>query len=201
MTIQFTISRIIYYLKNQFDSLSGSYDQKTELLNGLYWEDLGFPESGSAITYWKGDTIFVYDLDNEKNIYEQGLNKDDYSNNTPLIDSQYVYLHKTVKITKVKQSDPTPNKFNLSQNYPNPFNPTTSIEYTILPLEGDKRGGLVTIKVFDILGREVATIVNEQQKLGKYSVEFDAGQLPSGIYFYSLDAGKYSDTRKMLLLK
>ncbi len=197
----------IYYLKdhilfkNQFDSLSGSYDQKTELLNGLYWEDLGFPEAGSAITYWKGDTIFVYDLDKEKNIYEQSLNRYNYSNNTPLIDSQYVYLHKTVKITEVKQSDPTPNKFNLSQNYPNPFNPTTTIRYTIPFLGKEKRSGLVTLKVNDILGREVATLVNEQQKPGIYVVEFNGDNFPSGVYFYSITAGIYSNTRKMLLLK
>ncbi len=89
----------------------------------------------------------------------------------------------------------TPNRFSLSQNYPNPFNPTTTINYK-LPMSG-----AVTLKIYDALGREVATLVNEQQTVGSYSATFDASKLPSGVYFYRIRAGDYSNAKKLILLK
>ncbi|MCF6269148.1 MAG: Ig-like domain-containing protein [Melioribacteraceae bacterium] len=99
-----------------------------------------------------------------------------------------------------------PTEYSLSQNYPNPFNPSTTIKYSIpfvqTPLLGGVGGGLVTLKVYDILGREVATLVNKNQKAGNYEVKFSAtGGLTSGIYFYRLQANEFSESRKMLLLK
>ncbi len=85
--------------------------------------------------------------------------------------------------------------YSLSQNYPNPFNPTTTFNYTL------KEAGMVTIKVFDITGREVATLVSESQSVGKYSVTFDATSLPSGIYIYRLQANDFTATHKMVLMK
>lgn len=79
--------------------------------------------------------------------------------------------------------------------YPNPFNPTTIINYT---LPKDER---VVIKVYDILGREVKELVNEQKTSGTYSVEFDGSKLSSGVYFYSITAGRFSETKKMVLTK
>jgi hypothetical protein len=87
------------------------------------------------------------------------------------------------------------NTFSLMQNYPNPFNPSTSIEYSV------PRNENVTLKVFDMLGREVATLVNKQMNPGNYKVEFDASQLSSGIYFYKMTADNFNKTMKMLLLK
>jgi hypothetical protein len=89
----------------------------------------------------------------------------------------------------------TPKDFSLSQNFPNPFNPTTSLLYTI----GSRQ--FVTLKVYDLLGREIATLVNEEKTAGSYEVEFDGSDLTSGIYFYQLKAGTYSETKKMILLK
>ena len=89
----------------------------------------------------------------------------------------------------------TANNFSLKQNYPNPFNPTTSIKYTVPSNE------YVTLKVYDILGNEVATLVNEQQESGRYTVNFDGDKLSSGLYIYKIQAGKFSQVRKMLLLK
>ncbi|MCW9094780.1 MAG: T9SS type A sorting domain-containing protein, partial [Ignavibacteriaceae bacterium] len=83
----------------------------------------------------------------------------------------------------------------LSQNYPNPFNPTTKIRYEIPELS------FITMKVFDVLGNEIATLVNEEKPAGKYEVEFNASTLPSGVYFYQLKAGKFIKTKKMVLLK
>jgi hypothetical protein len=98
-------------------------------------------------------------------------------------------------------SNKLPEKFSLSQNYPNPFNPTTNIKYQI------KNNIFVTLKVYDILGKEVAVLVNEKQSPGTYEVQFPNGesanvQLPSGVYFYTLYAdGERIDTKKMVLLK
>jgi hypothetical protein len=91
-------------------------------------------------------------------------------------------------------------KFSLEQNYPNPFNPITKIKYTI-PSVGTSLMKFVQLKVYDVLGNEVATLVNEEKPAGSYEVEFDASGLSSGIYFYKLQAGSFIDTRKMLLLK
>ena len=88
-----------------------------------------------------------------------------------------------------------PVEFLLDQNYPNPFNPNTTIRFSI------PRSGLVTLKVFDIMGKEVAALVNEAKAPGNYEVEWNASNLPSGVYFYKLLSGNYSSTRKMTLMK
>jgi hypothetical protein len=83
----------------------------------------------------------------------------------------------------------------LNQNYPNPFNPSTKISYSI------KNDAFVTIKVYDFLGNEVNTIVNQTKPSGNYELTFDASNLPSGTYFYTLRAGDFVATKKMLLIK
>lgn len=100
------------------------------------------------------------------------------------------------------------NGFVLNQNYPNPFNPSTIIKYQIpTPLNppfmkgGNPRGVYISLKVFDILGEEVSTLVNKNQAPGNYTVEFDAAELPSGTYFYQLKAGNFTKTKKMILLR
>ena len=93
-----------------------------------------------------------------------------------------------------------PNKFSLEQNYPNPFNPSTKIKYSI-PLVETLRSASVQLIVYDILGKEVATLVNENQQPGQHEVTFNARGLASGVYFYKLSAGNYLQTKKMLLLK
>ena len=85
--------------------------------------------------------------------------------------------------------------FNLHQNYPNPFNPSTSISYSISEME------FVTLKVYDVLGNEIANLVSEEKRIGNYEIEFNASKLPSGIYFYQIQAGSFVETKKMVLLK
>jgi len=87
------------------------------------------------------------------------------------------------------------NTYSLSQNYPNPFNPSTRISYNV------DEPGLVQLKVYNVLGVEVATLVNAQQNSGNYTVVFDAARLSSGVYFYSLSANNFTQTRKMILEK
>ena len=86
-------------------------------------------------------------------------------------------------------------KFLLSQNYPNPFNPSTTISYEI------PKAGFVWLKLYDVLGREVATLVNEEKIAAKYDIEFKANILASGVYFYQLRAGEFVQTKKMVLLR
>lgn len=95
-------------------------------------------------------------------------------------------------------------KFELYQNYPNPFNPTTVIEFQILLSSFSQKGdggGFISLKVYDLLGREVAVLVNEQKPAGSYSITWDASNMTNGVYFYSMQAGNFVQTRKLLLLK
>ena len=92
-------------------------------------------------------------------------------------------------------SESIPDEFTLSQNYPNPFNPSTKINYQLTDVS------CVSLKVFDVLGREVATLVNEQLKPGSYETTFDASRLASGVYLYRLQAGDFVQTRKLVLMK
>ena len=93
------------------------------------------------------------------------------------------------------EEQPVPKTFVLEQNYPNPFNPTTTIRYQL------PQSATVSLKIYDVLGREVQTLVNERQAAGQYSVPFNADGLASGVYFYRLQAGSFVQTKKMMLIK
>jgi len=88
-----------------------------------------------------------------------------------------------------------PNDTKLYQNYPNPFNPNTVISYSLTASKN------VALKIYDVLGNEVASLVNSRQNAGDYSVEFNAGNLASGTYYYSLEAGDYREVKKMVVVK
>jgi len=94
-----------------------------------------------------------------------------------------------------KEKEITIRNYSVSQNYPNPFNPSTSIRY------GIPERSFVTIKIYDILGNEITTLINEEKSAGSYEVEFDAAGLSSGIYFYTLSTGNFLSTKKMILLR
>lgn len=83
----------------------------------------------------------------------------------------------------------------LSQNFPNPFNPTTRINYMVNSSEN------ITIKIYNILGKEIKTLLSEYKQPGTYFIDFDASYLPSGVYFYRIISGNYSETKKMMLLR
>jgi len=117
---------------------------------------------------------------------------------TEISDSSNINGYITIKYSQTVgmiNSNETAGRFNLEQNYPNPFNPSTNIRYRLL------NTGDVKLSVYDILGNEVSTLVNEKQKAGTHEITFNAGIISSGIYFYRLIAGKYSETKKMILVK
>ena len=98
-------------------------------------------------------------------------------------------------VSAVNDDHPLSQNFSLSNNYPNPFNPSTTIEYQI------PRSGLVLLEIYDVLGREVAALVNEEKPAGSYNITFNASRLPSGIYLYKLRSGNYAESKKMMLIK
>lgn len=99
------------------------------------------------------------------------------------------------EITSVRQSDAIAKEYNLSRNYPNPFNPSTNIKFSI------PKSDIVTLKVYNVLGQEVATLINRELAAGSYKVDFNASQLSSGVYFYTIKTGSFTATKKMMLLK
>tara|TARA_R110000868_G_scaffold368227_1_gene631191 strand:- start:13609 stop:16575 length:2967 start_codon:yes stop_codon:yes gene_type:complete len=121
------------------------------------------------------------------------------SDNEDAFVSSRVYMfspNSGIEATNIENESFNPFEYRLSQNYPNPFNPSTNIEFRL------GNTSMVTLKVYDVLGREVANLVNNQQyQSGSYTVSFDASKLASGMYIYRLEAGGFSQTRKMLLIK
>ncbi len=170
----------------------------------IYWvtnSDLGFNGTNSdsvRINANDGQST-QYTLDLSKNSAWTGrieqLRVDPIGNaSSGTVNLEQIKLSTTITAVNEKNSD-LPKTYSLSQNYPNPFNPSTQIKYG-LPKEG-----MVTIKVYNTLGQEVTTLVNQEQKPGYYTLTFEASRFASGVYFYRIQAGSYSLTKKMLLLK
>lgn len=107
-----------------------------------------------------------------------------------------VYYNRMNAVSGISnQQNNSPEKYTLSQNYPNPFNPVTKINFAI------PKNQFVTLKVYDILGKEVQTLISKEMNSGSYDYYFDAAKLSSGVYFYKLSAGKFSDIKRMILVK
>jgi hypothetical protein len=105
------------------------------------------------------------------------------------------FLGKQNNLAKLNEVPTIPTENKLYDNYPNPFNPTTQIKYSI------KESGLVQIKIYDILGKEITTLVNERKDAGSYTIDFNASELPSGVYIYQLTTPGFTQARKMILTK
>lgn len=117
---------------------------------------------------------------------------------------QTIYKYTGQLSTGVKENPAAPSDFELSQNYPNPFNPVTKIRFTVPELKSLKAGpGLlyVELKIFDAAGKLVMSVVNEEKQPGENEIEINASHLPSGVYYYQIQAGTFTDTKKMILLK
>ena len=144
------------------------------------WDVLSFITGNGTTT--EPQSYSFYDKKLEAGKYQYKLKQIDF-------DGTFEYSN----IVEVEIAAPL--EFSLEQNYPNPFNPSTIINYQL------PKAGNVTLKVYDVLGKEVATLVNEEKPAGNYEVEFDASNLASGVYYYQLRAGEFLFSKKMLLLK
>ncbi len=153
-------------------------ERKTTKTN---WDNIGFVNGHGTVT--QPQYYSFIDKDLKPGSYSYRLKQVDFDGS-----SKYFELSEVVKVGSART-------FSLSQNYPNPFNPATIIHWEI------PATGFVTLKVYDLLGREVATLVNEERQAGSYDVNFDGSKLPSGTYFYTLQTGSFVQTNKMLLLK
>ena len=124
--------------------------------------------------------------------YQVRITSVNHSNLTDVSDN---YFSISRELTDISETNNIIKTYKLYQNFPNPFNPSTVINYQL------EKSGFVTLKVYDILGREVATLINKQEKAGAHSVIFNAKKLSSGVYFYSLHSGNYFETKKLILLR
>ncbi len=148
------------------------------------WEKIGFVD-GHGTTAKPNSYSFVDNLTHTLNLAH-----------TLYYRLKQIDFDGSIKYSNFIEVDITsPLQYSLEQNYPNPFNPSTKIKYSIA------KDGNVSLKIFNILGREVKTLVNENQKAGKYTINFDGSNLSSGIYFYSLETGSFKQVKKMILLK
>jgi len=153
-------------------------------INGIFEGTVTFPQF-SAAGDWTVGWIYLSDY----------LNNSTYYHTPDLVNSNFPTIL-NVSSTSTNVSDNGLSfSFMLKQNYPNPFNPITKISYSIPQIN------YVTIKVFNLLGKEIVTLVNEEKAIGNYEVEFDCGNITSGIYFYRMQAGNFSETKKLILLR
>ena len=138
--------------------------------------------AGTSFLVWEGDTLI-------------NLSPSEYIGEAPDMGA----LESDVLIS-VEGEETLPTEFKLEQNYPNPFNPSTTIKYSI-PNVGNENLRSVQLKIYDVLGREVTTLVNKEQKPGNYEIKFEAKNLSSGIYYYRITVGSFVKTMKMILIK
>jgi len=177
---------------------------------------IDFPISGASLIGYaageQGTILKTYDAglnwQSQLTGTTQNLNKIYFSN----LDEGYAVGENGTILRTTNGGEPITNvdddinsnfAFQLYQNYPNPFNPTTKIKFTIPNVETHRDASLqmVTLKVYDVLGNEIGTRVNKELPAGEYDFEFNASSLTSGIYFYTLTAGNYSSTKKMILMR
>jgi len=185
----------IFKMTGALTTASGSY---VKLVNGAQWYNV-FWQVGTSATLGSNSTF----SGNVMALSAITANEGATIHGRLLAQTDSVSLHNNTiggvaKVTVVR-TDYVPTGFTLSQNYPNPFNPSTKIQYTV------GNAGLVSLKVYDVLGREVATLVNGRQEAGSYTVPFNTSKgtlsLSSGVYFYRLQAGSLVSTRKLILMK
>jgi hypothetical protein len=159
---------------------------------------LALPHTNDSTVSWQLIAADSNNVNKRKAYYNYQMIKNDksYGIHNPFYDIQVLFASITGTTGIQHNFEEVPNVYTLSQNYPNPFNPTTKIDF------GLPKGDFVTLKVFDITGREIEQLVNMRMLAGKYSVTFNNGNnLASGIYFYRLVAGNNVITKKMMLVK
>jgi phosphatidylserine/phosphatidylglycerophosphate/cardiolipin synthase-like enzyme len=180
-------SGIDVYLKNNTD-VSGYFHHKYAIIDAgkasaTQYVITGSHNWSSSAETANNENTLIISSNRIANLYLQEFSK------------RYTAAGGTQTLTGVEASDMVPKTYRLLQNYPNPFNPTTAIAYEV------PSKCVVKLKVFDLLGREVATLINAEMPAGTYQVQFNASRYASGIYFYRLTAGSFISTRKMVLIK
>ncbi len=167
--------------------------QDTLTVDSMYFTNKYFTAGSSGFTVLPSDSEIIQISFKPDSVYHYidtlNICSQSSSYNKVIIEGN------AIPFTGVEDDKGIPTEYTLSQNYPNPFNPSTIISYEI------PKSGLVTIKIFDVLGREIETLVNEENNPGRYNEKFDGSNLASGLYFYRITSGKFSETKKMLLLK
>ena len=213
--VQATISDIALNQENEIFITTLGYGIYKSVDNGLTWitkmgagwdfSCLKISSDGKIYAATQGNWLYESD-DNGDNwfLVNGGLNDSKYILSLEITKSGFLFagmdyygIYKSANkvVTTLNEENTVPSKFELMQNYPNPFNPSTSIEYSVPSNE------YVLLKVYDLLGNEVNTLVNERQSAGNYEVNFDASNLASGIYFYRIQSGSFIQTKKLMLLK
>ncbi|MEP7146245.1 MAG: M14 family zinc carboxypeptidase, partial [bacterium] len=183
-----------FWYKHNIDTLDNAYvDVSND--NGVSWESVRF--YNKIVNDWTKEVIDISSIANSTTSLKIRFSM--VSNGTVVADGIYIDDIKLAGYnatpTGIVSNTGIPEKYSLSQNYPNPFNPTTNINYS-LPASQN-----TLLRIYDLLGKEVMTLVNEKQNAGNYSVSFDGSNLSSGLYYYKLESGEFTDTKKMLLIK
>jgi hypothetical protein len=174
------------------------YIQSNGTISDCYWDQQA---SGNASGYGFIDTGGVYSgygLTTAQMKQSSSFSGWDFTTVWSInsnINNGYPYLASGIATSVKGVTGVTPKTFSLLQNYPNPFNPSTQISYQV------PSNSRVSLKVFDLLGREVTALVNEVKSAGTYTATFNADKIPSGVYFYQLSAGNFLQTKKMVMLK
>jgi hypothetical protein len=216
----------VTYIKDDIDAVVNPVKYSVNLMNKssgllhrvLYADTIHLDDS-IATEFLRG--YFITDIPNgEDSFYVQiSVNNNDIAGGNYFINPGYsdgvaagdnsvryktkiVFEKDNIQYADIRNTtNSIPNKFSLSQNYPNPFNPVTKIKYELPASRGERISNYVSLKVYDVSGKEVKTIVNENQIAGAYEVTFDAANYSSGVYFYRLETNGFSETMKMLLIK
>ncbi len=207
--ISFPTRQVGYISLETFSEARTSYFLKTTD-GGLTWEEkllfVGYHEQGIGFVTenlgWVGGDVQTYETTDggvtwtRIQLFGAGINRIRMlSDSLGYAVGRSVYKYSLQNITSVEPVTEVPERFHLAQNYPNPFNPSTQINYSL------QTSAVVSLKIYDLLGNEVQTLVDAFHLDGAYSVMFDPGNLASGVYFYKLEAGDFVDTKKMLLIR
>jgi hypothetical protein len=186
-----------------FERLIKAPTDSMEYYTGLYLKMINDSYGYLSLNDYKSTYILNFTIDAGGNVNILNVIKLPVLSYAPIEvykDAIYTIIRGTIyRINKVTSVGPKnkeiPTKFMLYQNYPNPFNSSTTISYDL------PERSRVKLSIYNLLGQEVATLVNDEQEPGRYNVKFDASDLPSGVYFYRLEAGKFIEQKKMILIK
>jgi hypothetical protein len=172
-----------------------SYGSAKEYTVGLeYASESQWQIFGNSSVQLSANTTHTF-IPNWPNIYNNELTILVDEGNDGTIDDTLSIENQVTNVDDDQGSLLVPDEYRLEQNYPNPFNSATAIKYSV-----PQRSNIV-LKVYDILGKEITTLVNEEKDQGVYTINFDANELASGLYLYRIQAGSFIDTKKMILLK